>query len=118
MKAPRNKPGKLIEIRPAEANLAVSETATLLKTDDLEMIRLVVPAGQNVPTHEFRGQIVVQCMAGRVSVRAMEVTQELRANQLLHYRANEPISVHGVENAVLLVTIVRRRSGEHAELIG
>jgi quercetin dioxygenase-like cupin family protein len=118
MTAPRNKSGKVIEIRPAEANLAVSETATLLQTEDLELVRLTVPAGQDVPTHELQGEIVLQCLEGHVSIAAMGRVQELRPDQLLYYRANEPISVQGMEDAVLLVTLVRRRSGERVELIG
>lgn len=118
MTVPRNKPGDLFEIRPVEANPVISETATLLKTDDLEMIRLVVPAGRDVPTHELQGDIVIHCLEGRVSVAAMGQVQSLLAGQLVHFQANEPISVQGMEDAVLLVTIVHRRSGEHAELIG
>ena len=113
-----DRPGHLVEILPAETSLSASETSRLVQTNDLEVIRLIVPAGQDVPTHEIQGEIVVHCVVGRVSIRAMEVIQELRANQLLRYKTNEPISVQGIENAVLLVTIVRRRSGEHAELIG
>ena len=64
--------------------MAQAKTSTLAKTDDLELIRLVVPAGKRLPTHRAPGEIVVQCLEGRVEFVAGATTTELAAGQMLY----------------------------------
>jgi quercetin dioxygenase-like cupin family protein len=56
---------------------------TLVKADKLEVIRLVVPAGKDIPTHKAKGEIVVQCLEGRVGFTAFGKTHTLEVGQLL-----------------------------------
>jgi quercetin dioxygenase-like cupin family protein len=78
---------------------------TLVKADNLEVIRLVVSAGKEIPTHKAPGPITVQCLEGRVSFRAQGQTQELGVGQFLYLAAAEPHSLKGIEDSSLLVTI-------------
>lgn len=83
-----------------------SRTATLVKTADLELIRLVLPAGKEIPSHKAPGEITVQCLEGRVAFTADGETQELTAGQLLYLAAGEPHAVKGIEDSSLLVTLL------------
>ena len=56
-----------------------SKTTTLAKTGDLELIRLVIPAGKDIPIHKAPGEITVQCLEGRVAFTVDGMTQELTA---------------------------------------
>lgn len=99
------KSGEVITL-PLCAALGNSKTATLVKTTDLELIRLVLTAGKEIPTHKAPGEITVQCLEGRVAFTAEGKTQELIAGQLVYLRAGEPHVVKGVEDSSLLVTIL------------
>jgi quercetin dioxygenase-like cupin family protein len=106
MAIPHAKPGEVVDVRPLGAALATTETRTLVKTKDIEVIRLIVPAGKEIPTHEAKGEIVVQCLEGKVAYSAFGKTHHLEAGQLLYLPTGEPHSVRGVEHGSLLLTIL------------
>ena len=97
--------GEIIEL-PLGAALCSSKTTTLAKTANLELIRLVLLAGKEIPTHKVAGEITVQCLEGRVSFTAGSQTQELVAGQLLYLAGGEPHAVKGIKDSLLLVTIL------------
>lgn len=105
MAVPHAKPSEIISLPLGEA-LAGSRTTTLVKTERLELIRLVVPAGKEIPTHQAKGPITVQCLEGRVAFTAGGKTQELHAGQMLYLLVGEPHALKGVEDASLLVTLL------------
>jgi len=99
------KSGEVI-ILPLAASLAGSKTTTLVKTADLELIRLVLPAGKEIPSHQAPGEITVQCLEGRVAFTADGKTQELTAGQLLYLAAGESHALKAIEASSLLVTLL------------
>lgn len=62
------KSGDAIQITLGAA-LSGSKTTPLLKTAKLELIRLVVSAGKEVPSHKAPGEITVQCWKGESLLR-------------------------------------------------
>ena len=72
----------------------------------MEVIRLVVPAGKEIPEHRAKGDIVVQCLEGRVAFTALGRTHTLEAGALLYLPAGEPHSLKGVDGASLLLTVM------------
>ena len=106
MAIPHAKPGEVVDVRPLGSALASSQTVTLLRAEQVEVIRLVVHAGKEIPEHKAKGEVVVQCLEGRVAFTAAGKTQTLEAGHLLYLPAGEPHSVKGIENASLLVTVL------------
>jgi quercetin dioxygenase-like cupin family protein len=98
------KPGEVIDVRPLGAGLAQAKTTTLVKTAKLEVIRLVIPAGKQLPTHTVQEEITVQCLEGRVSFMADGVAHDLEAGRMLYLAAGTPHSLLGVADASLLLT--------------
>ena len=86
--------------------LQASKTTTLVKTSELEVIRLTVPAGKEIPSHKAPGPITVQCLEGRVMFTAEGQSQELDAGTFLFLSAGEPHAVKGLQHSSLLVTIL------------
>ena len=86
--------------------LASAQTKAVLRTDQVEVIRLVVPAGKEIAEHKAKGEIVVHCLEGRVAFTAFGKTQTLEAEKLLHLPTGESHSVKGVEDASLLLTVL------------
>lgn len=96
--------GEIISL-PLGAALTSSKTTTLIKTADLEVIRLVLPSGKEIPSHKAPGEITVQCLEGRVAFTAHDKTQDLAPGQMLYLSASEPHALKAAENSTVLVTI-------------
>jgi quercetin dioxygenase-like cupin family protein len=106
MAIPHAKPGEIMDVRPLGSALASAQTKTLARTEQVEVIRLVVPAGKVIEEHKAKGEIVVQCLEGRVAFTAFGKTQNLEAGKLLYLPTGEPHTVKGIEDASLLLTIL------------
>jgi quercetin dioxygenase-like cupin family protein len=109
MAIPHARPGEVVDIRPLGSALASSQTTTLVRAEQVEVIRLVVPAGKEIPEHKAKGEIVIQCLEGRVAFSAFGKTHNLEAGKLLYLPTGQPHTVKGIENASLLVTILLPR---------
>jgi nucleotide-binding universal stress UspA family protein/quercetin dioxygenase-like cupin family protein len=101
--------GDPIDVRPLTASLGSARTRTLIRTPALEIVRLIVRAGQEISQHQATGEIIVQCLEGRVAFAALGKTQVLEAGKLLVLPAGEPHSLAGIEDASLLLTILAPR---------
>jgi quercetin dioxygenase-like cupin family protein len=106
MAIPHAKPGEIVDVRPLGSALASAQTHTLVRAEQVEVIRLVVPAGKEIPEHKAKGEVIVHCLEGRVTFTAYGKTQTLEAGHLLYLPTGEPHSVKGIENASLLVTVL------------
>lgn len=100
------KSGEVIDVRPLGSTLARATTTTLVKTEVLEVIRLVIPAGKHISEHRAPGEITVQCLEGRVAFRAGDETRDLEAGRLLYLSSGEPHSLSGIEDSSVLLTIL------------
>ena len=106
MATPHTQPGEVVDVRPLGSALASAQTATLLRAGQVEVRRLVVPAGKEIAEHKAKGEIVVYCLEGKVTYTAFGKTHNLEAVMLLYLPTGEPHSVKGVEDASLLLTIL------------
>jgi quercetin dioxygenase-like cupin family protein len=107
MAIPHAKPGEVIDVRPLGSALASAQTKALVRTDQVEVIRLVVLADKEIEVHKAKGEIAVQCLEGRVAFTAFGKTQNLEAGKMLYLPRGEPHKVKGIENSSLLLTILR-----------
>ena len=106
MAIPHATSGEVIDIRPIGPALTHARTTTLVKTEALEIIRLVIPSGKEIPGHRARGEIMVQCLESRIAFTADNKTINLEAGQFLYLSREVPHSLHGIKDASLLLTIV------------
>jgi len=106
MAIPHAAAGQVVDVRPLGAALPNSVTATVLKTPQLEVIRLVLPAGKEIANHKVPGEITVQCLEGSVEFTSQGRTQQLDAGQMLFLSGGEEHSLKGLADASVLVTIL------------
>lgn len=99
-------PGTIIDVQPLGTTLRDQKTHTLAKTDEFEIIRLVLPAGKEIATHTAPGPITIQCVEGEIAFSTMGNELEMNSGQLLYLNANEPHSLRAVEDSSLLLTIL------------
>lgn len=106
MAIPHAKPDEVVDARPLGSALASAQTKTLVRAEQVEIIRLVVPAGKLIQEHKAKGELVVHCLEGRVAFTAYGKTQNLVAGNLLYLPTGEPHSVEGIEDGSLLLTVL------------
>lgn len=109
MAIPHASPGQPIDIRPLGTALPEARTQALFKSDELEVIRLILPAGKALPPHKVPGEITIQCIEGKFEVTADGVAHTLQAGHLLYIPAGVMHSLLGLENASGLITIVLQK---------
>lgn len=107
-------PGTMVDLRHVAADDA-NGLSLLIKTEQVRVSLVRVPAGQSIPTHQAEGEII---LCGQVAVKALGETCELQAGQLLYLAINEPFSTRGIQDAALLMTIIQPKQGANAVLIG
>ena len=106
MAIPHAKPAEDINIQPLGPDLKNAQTTTLVKTDCLEVIRLVLAAGKEIKRHSVSGQITVQCLEGNVVLSTDESECQLTTGKLLYLSGSDDHALRAVEDSSLLVTIL------------
>lgn len=102
-------PGEIIDVSPLGDALTEAITATLLRSEHLQVFRLVLPKGEEFSDHKVPGEITVQCLEGAVEFTSPGQAQTLRAGQLLYLDGGEPHALTATEDASLLVTVFHPR---------
>jgi quercetin dioxygenase-like cupin family protein len=115
MAIPHAQPGDVIDVRPLGTRIKDNQTSTLIKTDTLEVIRLVLDRGKEIAEHRAPGRITVQCLEGNVAFTALDKTVSLEAGSLLYLDARQPHSLRAEESSSLLLTILLPRSRDALE---
>lgn len=100
------KPGEIVNLKTWADDQPDARTKAIVKSEEMELIRLSLPAGKEIANHKVSGPITVHCIKGRVEFTAMGATQEISQGELLHLMPGEPHSVIAVENSVVLLTII------------
>ncbi len=99
-------PAEVIDIHPWGTKLTPSRTTVLIKTKTLEVIRMVVPAGERHSKHHVPGEITVQCLEGHIIFGVDGIPHDLKAGQMLYLSGGQPHSLQGVEDSAVLLTIL------------
>ncbi len=98
--------GEKINVKPLGAAIANGKTHSLFKTESLEVIRLVLPAGKHIAEHKAPGEITVHCLEGRVKFATGGKTHELTTGEILYLNAKEPHALDALEDSSVLVTLL------------
>ena len=99
-------PGEVTRLVPQDLDFAAAKSTALVKTKDFEAIRLCLHAGQEIPAHKAEGSITVQCLAGRLIFTVDETPHEITAGDWLYLEGSQVHALRGLEDSVLLLTII------------
>jgi quercetin dioxygenase-like cupin family protein len=109
MAIPHAAAGEPIDVQPLGLDLASAKTTALFKSEDLEVMRLVLMAGKSLPPHKVPGEITIQCIEGKIDVTAGDKSHLLAAGQLLLLSGNVVHGVIALEDSSALVTIALKK---------
>lgn len=103
-------PGQVIDLKPYGAALAQKQSIALFKSEDLEVMRLVLLAGKTMPSHDVAGEITLQCLEGSIEVTAEGATHVLYPGHLMYLPGRAPHALFALESASVLVTVALKRA--------
>jgi quercetin dioxygenase-like cupin family protein len=106
MSIPHALSGQPIAVTPFGSALAQQRSVALFKSQQLEVMRLVLPSGKSMPAHKVSGELTIQCLEGRLEVVVAGVSTVLQAGQLMFLLGEVAHSVTALQDASALVTLV------------
>ena len=83
------------------------QSQAIVSTPELEVMRLCLPAGKQVPPHAVAGPITLLCLQGQIEVQAHGGWQPMRANDHLYLAGQVEDALRALTDAVVLVSIQR-----------
>lgn len=98
-------PGDIVDVAPLGPRLGATPTRALFKSDDLELMHLVLPAGRALPPHRVPGELTIHCLEGRMEVTVGGEPRTLHAGQLLFLQGGASHAVRALEDTTALVTV-------------
>jgi quercetin dioxygenase-like cupin family protein len=99
-------PLDVISVRPLAARIGEARTHSLLKTGRLQLMRLVLAAGQNIPEHQVAGEMTLLCLEGEVLVSTPERQCRLLQGEMLLLPARQAHSLKAQADSSLLATLL------------
>lgn len=102
-------PGQIVDVQALGEGLADARTVALFKTDELEVMRLVMPAHKTMPSHSVKGEITIHCLEGEVELSLDGQKQRMKAGQLVWLEGSVAHGLTALRDSSLLLTIVLRK---------
>ena len=108
MAQPRTGSGQLASVRALAGLLSASKTTAIVKAEQMEVVRIVLLAGKELPIHAAPGEITVQCIEGRIAFSTPGKVNMMTAGDLIHLRMQEPHALKAIEDSSALLTMCLR----------
>lgn len=106
MALPHSEPLDVISVRPLGPQLRQAVSTSLLRTDRLQLLHLVLPIHEVVPQHWVNETCVLQCLEGRVEVALPDGVRRLNAGELVVLPPAQAHSLRAHADAAVLMTLL------------
>ena len=115
MALPHAQPLDVIGVQPLGPALAESVSTSLLKTDRLQLLHLVLPAHKDQPEHHVDDECTIHCLEGDIEVVMPGGSRRLDAGQLIVLPAQQRHSLRARSDSAVLMTLLLRHgdAGDH-----
>lgn len=101
--------GEPVSVLPPAKSVRERQTVALFKTEELEVMRLVLLKDKSMPSHKVAGDITVQCLEGAIRFNSDGKDQILASGDMLYLAGGVMHSLTAIEDACALVHIVLRK---------
>lgn len=98
--------GERIALERSGDDIANFTSVALVKTDHMELIRLLVTRDKPVPEHRVEGEMTLLCLQGEIAFDAHGRTTILRPNEMIYLAGGEPHTIRSNTDSVALMTIL------------
>ncbi len=98
--------GERIALQRGDDDIAHFTSIALVKTEHMELIRLVLPTEKPMPEHRVEGEMTLVCLEGEIAFDAHGRTTILQPNEMVYLVGGEPHAIRATKDAVALMTIL------------
>ena len=95
-----------VNVAPLGEKLIDAFSTSLIKTGQLQLLHLVLPAREDQPEHHVDQECVIHCLEGDVEVVMDGGSRRLRPGELVVLPAKQKHSVRARADSALLVTLL------------
>lgn len=107
MALPHAASGEVIQVHAAgSAAGGEFSSIALARTDELELIRMLLPKGKTMPEHHVPGEITLLCLEGEVAVDLHGEQRVLLAGQMLYLNGGQAHGLEARQDSIVLLTIL------------
>jgi quercetin dioxygenase-like cupin family protein len=96
----------VVSVRPLGEALRGTPSTSLLKTDRLQLLHMVLRDHQDVPLHHVDDECTLHCLEGSIEVDMPGGTRRLNAGDIVVLPAHQPHALRARSDAALLVTLL------------
>jgi len=98
--------GEVINLETLKGDMEVDASYALVKTSDMEVIRMALPEGKTINEHKVSGEMSVQCLKGNILFNVGDQVRDLTEDDWLYLEKKELFSYRVKKDTILLVTIL------------
>jgi len=98
----------VISVAPLGEELRDAVSTSLIKTDRVQLLHLVLPAHKDQPEHHVDDECTIHCLEGVAEVVMGSGTKQLRAGNLVVLPGKQKFSLRARTDCALLVTLLLR----------
>jgi quercetin dioxygenase-like cupin family protein len=109
MALPHANPLDIVNVAPLGEALSTAVSTSLIKTERMQLLHLVLRAHQDQPEHHVNDECTVHCLEGVVEVVTPGGVRQLRAGNLLLLPGGEKHSLRARTDCAVLVTLLLDR---------
>lgn len=99
----------IINVSPLGDKLVESFSTSLIKTDGIQLLHLVLPAHQDMPEHHVEQECVIHCLEGDVEVVMSGGSRRLRPGTLVVLPPKQRHGLRARTDCAVLVTLQLHR---------
>lgn len=107
MALPHAQPLDVISVRPLGDALTDAVSTSLIKTERLQLLHMVLPLHADLPEHHVDDSCVLHCLEGQIEVVMPGGTRRLGAGELVVLPAGQAHGLRARAASAVLMTLLR-----------
>jgi len=96
----------VIDVKPLGDALIDAFSTSLLKTERLQLLHLVLPARYDLPQHHVDDECTIHCIEGDIEIVLPSGVRRLGPAQMVVLPAGQPHGLRAREDSAVLVTLL------------
>jgi quercetin dioxygenase-like cupin family protein len=108
MALPHARPLDVINVAPLGDKLQEAVSTSLIKTDRLQLLHMVLPAHKDQPFHHVDEECTIHCLEGTVEVVMGAGVRQLDAGNVVVLPAQQEHALRARTDCAVLVTLILR----------
>ncbi len=98
--------GEIINLETLKGDMDVDSSYAIVKTKDMEVIRMALHEGKEIKEHHVDGELSVQCLKGNIIFNVNGKPCELNEDDWLFLEEKQTFSYSVKSDTILLLTIL------------